>query len=158
MILNRSLSLALGGFDEWLRSAPDNDFCYRWLRAGNRLRYEPDMVVWHHDWRTPEELERLYVMYARGQGAVYAKHLRGGDLGMLVPIGRDLYAGLRGLAARVVRGRPRWSDARQGVLRGLPAGLLEGWQAYGPGGDAASGRRATPPPADRGRTGVVSDG
>jgi GT2 family glycosyltransferase len=162
MAVNRWLALALGGFDEWLPSAPDNDFCYRWVRAGNRLRYAPDMLVWHHDWRTPDELERLYVEYARGQGAVYAKHLRRGDLGMLRPATRDLYSGLRGLAARVVRGRPPWSDARQGVLRGLPVGLLQGWRAYGPGHDTVPGRlRRTPPPPTRERdtkTDTASDG
>ena len=73
-----------GGFDELFgpaEAAEDNEFCYRWLRSGGSLRYEPSLVVWHHDWRSPRELERLYVRYARGQGFFYAKHLRRGDLG-----------------------------------------------------------------------------
>jgi GT2 family glycosyltransferase len=138
MALNRSLALELGGFDEGLPAAPDNDFCYRWLRAGNRLRYEPDLVVWHHDWRSPEQLERLYVRYARGQGAFYAKHLRHGDMRMLHFVARDLRAGVRSIAAAAVRGRPRWSDPRRGILTGLPVGLIAGWRAYKPGRDSVA--------------------
>jgi GT2 family glycosyltransferase len=136
MALNRSLAIHLGGFDEALPAAPDNDFCYRWLRSGRRLRYEPDLVVWHHDWRRPDELERLYVRYARGQSAFYAKHLRQGDLNMLRFIGRDVYWGARGLASALLRRRPRWTDPRRAVFSGLPVGLLAGWRAYKPGRDA----------------------
>jgi GT2 family glycosyltransferase len=138
MALNRPMALELGGFDEGLPAAPDNDFCYRWLRAGNRLIYQPDMVVWHHDWRSREQLERLYVRYARGQGAFYAKHLREHDLRMLRFIARDVYGGVRSIAAAAVRGRPRWSDPRRGFLAGLPVGLIAGWRAYKPGRDSAA--------------------
>ena len=77
MALRRSVVLEFGGFDGSIcPSAEDNDFSYRWLRAGRHIRYEPDFVVWHHDWRTREQLERLYVGYGIGQGMVYGKHLR----------------------------------------------------------------------------------
>jgi hypothetical protein len=68
------------GFDERrsLLVAEDNDLCYRWLAAGRTFRYEPELVVWHHDWRTPEQLVRTHVAYARAQGGFYAKHLRAG--------------------------------------------------------------------------------
>jgi hypothetical protein len=42
---------------------------------------------------------------------------------------RDIRDGVVGLRDRYFRGRPRGSDWRQGVLRGLPAGLLAGWRA-----------------------------
>jgi GT2 family glycosyltransferase len=135
MALNRLMALELGGFDEGLPAAPDNDFCYRWLRAGNRLVYEPDMVVWHHDWRTSADLERLYVRYARGQGAFYAKHLRRGDFHMLRFIARDLIGGCRALASAAVRGRPRWTDPRRPMLTAMPHGLVRGWRAYAKGPD-----------------------
>jgi len=64
MALPRAAVLELGGFDERFgpeEAAEDNEFCYRWLRAGRMLRYEPTLVVEHHDWRSPEDLERLYV-------------------------------------------------------------------------------------------------
>ena len=130
--LNRGAVLAIGGFDELIRPvAEDNDLCYRWLRAGRRLRYEPDLVVWHHEWRSRDDLERWYVQYAKSQGMFYAKHLRRGDLRMLRFIAYDLFAGARGTAARLLLGRPRWSDAAQGILGGLPRGMLEGWRVFG---------------------------
>jgi GT2 family glycosyltransferase len=129
MVLWRSAVLAFGGFDNRIPVAEDNDLCYRWLRAGRRLLYEPELVVWHHDWRSPEELERLYVRYAHSQGIFYAKHLRRRDLTVLRYIARDLYEGLRGLLAGL-RGHPRWADWRQGQLRGLPKGLVEGWRLF----------------------------
>jgi GT2 family glycosyltransferase len=133
MVANRELVLAEGGFDERFRpseAAEDNDFCYRWLKAGHRLRYEPALVVWHHDWRTTAQLQRLYVAYARGQGFLYAKHLREGDLRMLVYIARDLYYALRGLASALVKGRESWTDPRRGILRGLPGGLWYGYRVF----------------------------
>jgi GT2 family glycosyltransferase len=133
MVVNRELALAEGGFDERFGAeigAEDNDLCYRWLKAGRRLYFEPALVVWHHDWRTPAELERLYVRYMRGEGFLYAKHLRQGDLRMLRYVGRDLVWSLRGLAAGVVKRRPRWTDPRRAILRGLPEGLWLGWRVF----------------------------
>ena len=134
MALRRSVVLAAGGFDEHFgpaEAAEDNEFCYRWLKAGRGLRYEPALVVWHHDWRPPAQLDQLYVAYARGQGFLYAKYLRQGDLTMLRYIARDLYWALRGLASGLVKGRERWTDPRRGILRGLPGGLWHGWRVYG---------------------------
>jgi len=132
MALDRTLALELGGFDERIPFAEDNDFCYRWLQAGHPMRYEPSLVVEHHDWRSNRDLETLYVNYAIGQGIFYAKHLRQGDLAICRHLLRDLYAGGRGILANIVHGRPRWSDWRQGVPRGLPVGLVRGWRAFGP--------------------------
>jgi GT2 family glycosyltransferase len=138
-VMSRSAVLEFGGFDERFETAEDNDLCYRWLTAGRTLRYEPRLVVWHHDWRTPEEMMRLYEAYGRGAGRFYAKHLRGGDLRMLRFLARDVYMHLRALTrrgacdARAEAGR---REAR-GVFRGLPAGLAAG---FAPGGRrAASG-------------------
>lgn len=132
MAARRSAVLDFGGFDERVvPSSEDNDFCYRWLREGRALRYEPDMVVWHHDWRTPAELEQLYVTYARGQGVFYAKHLRRGDLYVLRYLARDVLAGANGAMLTLLRRTPPRLDARLGILRGLPRGLLEGWRRFG---------------------------
>lgn len=133
MVLPRSSVLAAGGFDERFgpdEAAEDNDFSYRWLRSGGSLRYEPSLVVWHHDWRTRAELERLYTRYARGQGFFYAKHLRRGDWTMLRFLARDLYWAVRSLVAAAVRRRDDWADPRRGILRGLPQGLVHGWRVY----------------------------
>jgi GT2 family glycosyltransferase len=134
MALPRAAVLDLGGFDERFgpdEAAEDNEFCYRWLRAGRPLRYEPSLVVEHHDWRSPEELERLYVRYARGEGFFYAKHLRRGDLRMLRFVVRDLAWGVRGIASGLLKGRESWTDSRRGVFKGMPGGFWAGWHAYG---------------------------
>lgn len=134
MILPRHAVLELGGFDERFgpdEVAEDNEFCYRWLKAGNRLFYEPELVVRHHDWRRPEELERLYVRYARGEGFFYSKHLRHGDLRMLLYLVRTLSAGARSLFSAALKRREAWTDSRRGILRGLPRGFIDGWRIFG---------------------------
>ena len=134
MVLPRSDVLELGGFDERFgpeEAAEDNEFCYRWLKAGRPLRYEPSLVVDHHDWRSPDDLERLYVRYARGEGFFYAKHLRRGDLRMLRFVARDVGWAVRGLVSGLVKRRASWTDSRRGILRGLPGGFVAGWRAYG---------------------------
>jgi GT2 family glycosyltransferase len=130
MALHRSALLGFGGFDGRIQpSAEDNDLSYRWLRAGLRIRYEPDFVVWHHDWRTREQLERLYVGYGIGQGMVYGKHLRRGELAVLPLLGATVYWSARAVVARLVRGAEPRPDPRLGMLRGLPKGLVRGWRA-----------------------------
>jgi GT2 family glycosyltransferase len=134
MALERSAVLALGGFDERFgpeHPAEDVDFCYRWLRSGRRLKYDPRLVVWHHEWRTHEELEWHYRAYARGQGAVYAKHLRTGDLTMLRFLALNVYAALRAHAEAAGGRRPRWSDPRRALFPGLLQGLAWGWRTFG---------------------------
>jgi GT2 family glycosyltransferase len=127
MVCSRSELVAFGGFDERFRvTGEDNDLCYRWLKAGRTLRYEPSLVVWHHDWRSPRELERLYVQYGVADGMLYAKLLLQRDWRAARQLRRHLREGFRGLGARVVRGRARASDWRQGILRGLPIGLVKG--------------------------------
>jgi GT2 family glycosyltransferase len=130
MALNRSVLLEFGGFDERIQpAAEDNDLSYRWLRAGFPIRYEPDFVVWHHDWRSREQLERLYVNYGIGQGMVYGKHLRRGDLSVARYLVGALFAGARGALARVIRLHPENQvDPRLGFLRGLPVGFVRGWR------------------------------
>lgn len=126
MACGRRAVLALGGFDERFEAAEDNDLCYRWLRAGRHLLYEPRLLVWHHAWRTPAELERQLRAYARGQGTLYAKHLRAGDLRIARFLVRDLYRGARGALAGVVKGRSEWPDHRTGLLGGVLTGLASG--------------------------------
>jgi len=130
MALHSSVLLEFGGFDERIQpAAEDNDLSYRWLRAGRRILYEPDFVVWHHDWRSREQLARLYINYGVGQGMVYGKHLRRGDLFVVRYLAGALVAGTRGVVARVVRRHPEtYVDPRLGFLRGLPVGLVRGWR------------------------------
>ena len=135
MVLDRARVLALGGFDARFGpelAAEDNDFCYRWLRAGECIRYEPSLRVVHDDWRAPAELRNVYRNYGRGQGAFYAKHLRRGDLAMLRFLASDVWASARVIASARVRGRPELALAPLARLRGLPVGLVAGWRAFPP--------------------------
>jgi len=133
MVGSRSEMLAIGGFDERMRiSAEDNDYCYRWLRAGRPMRFEPDLVVWHDDWRTTSELDQLYVRYAVGQGMLYAKYIWRGDQRMIRYVVRDLNFGIRRLAARIRDGEPAVPHWSHGILRGLPRGFLHGLVVFRP--------------------------
>lgn len=131
MAFARAGLIEFGGFDSRFDlPAEDNDFCYRWLRAGHRLRYEPSMRVWHHDWRSRDELREIYRGYGRGQGAFYAKHLRRGDLRMLRFIAEDLAGAARAsVAAAVTRDRSR-ATAPWTMLGNLPYGFRWGWREY----------------------------
>jgi GT2 family glycosyltransferase len=142
MACSRSLVLAVGGFDERVQLAEDNDFCYRWLRAGHPLRYDPELLIWHHGWRSPPELERHYFAYARGQGTFYAKHLRKGDLRVAPFLARDLYRGMRGLVVRAVRRHSEWPDPRRRLLQGVILGLIAGWRTFGPRADGFDPRES----------------
>jgi GT2 family glycosyltransferase len=134
MVLPRAEVLSFGGLDERFSvSAEDNDLCYRWLTAGRRLRYEPRLRVWHHGWRTPLELQRLYARYSYGQGQLYAKHLRTGDLRMLRFIARDaryILGFFRALLIASASDRTRWRTvgAPHVRLRPLISGLLSEWR------------------------------
>lgn len=126
MALPRAAAIRLGGFDERLRYAEDNDFCFRWLRAGKPLRYRPEPVVWHHDWRSPSSLGDLYRRYWHWQGVFYAKHLRHGEVRVLRFVMTDIVHALRYAASRHVRGPQRWPDPRAAISRSLPGGLFAG--------------------------------
>jgi GT2 family glycosyltransferase len=132
MALSRDAVLAIGGFDERYgpgEAAEDVDFCYRWLKSGHGLQYDPGLVVWHHEWRSHDDLERAYRAYARGQGATYAKHLRRGDTTIIRFMARTVYAALRGFGDGLVSDRPRWADPRRSLFPSLLEGFVWGWRA-----------------------------
>ena len=131
MACSRRAFTGFGGFDELNLSAEDNEFCYRWLKAGRPLRYTPELIVSHHEWRGPRELRRLHRRYARGDGMFYGKHLLRGDLTTLGYLIGDLRLGVRGELDALRNRRRPWWDSRLGVLTGLPMGLWDAWRAYG---------------------------
>lgn len=96
MAFFRSAVDEVGDFDERLGpggrypSADDNDFGYRLLEAGYRIRYVPEAVVHHRSWRAGRALRRLNWIYGRGQGAFYAKHTRLRDPDMLLRLADNL--------------------------------------------------------------------
>jgi GT2 family glycosyltransferase len=117
--------LEFGGFDErFAAAAEDNDLCYRWLRAGRRLWFEPSLVITHHGWRGPEELTETYGGYWRGQGTFYGKHLRRGDARMLRFLAADLSAAVRAGAGSMLHRRPAANTTPRPRL--IAAGLVRG--------------------------------
>jgi GT2 family glycosyltransferase len=128
MVFHRAELMAIGGFDEaFARAAEDGDLCFRWLRSGRALRYEPAMTVWHRDWRSRDEVVALHVRYAFDQGRMYGKHLWRRDWAIAPFVARDVREARRVVRARL-RGRPvAAGDWRRGLARGLPAGLAAGF-------------------------------
>ncbi len=147
MATSRRCLQEIGGFDERpsLVVAEDNDLCYRWLAEGRPFRYEPDLLVWHHDWRTPEELVRTYKAYARSQGGFYAKHLHAGDLRILRLLRWDLTHGVVSVMRGALRREPRWHDPYREMVVSLLVGLVAGWREAR-ALDRPSSRRRTLPP------------
>lgn len=130
MVVDRRHLLDIGGFDErtTMRVAEDNDLCYRWLRDGRPFRYEPSLVVLHHDWRTPEQIVRTHIAYARAHGAFYAKHLHARDRQVLPLLRWDLNQGVRALVRGARHRIPRWQNPYREMVGSLLVGLYDGWR------------------------------
>jgi hypothetical protein len=98
------------------------------------MRFEPVLVVWHNDWRTPAQLRRLYWRYGRWQGAFYAKYLLQGDRRVLRFLRADVGFLMRTLSLRLLR-RPTVPvmSALLPVL-GIPLGMWEGRRFRGGSG------------------------
>jgi GT2 family glycosyltransferase/SAM-dependent methyltransferase len=80
MLVSRQAWQEIGDFDELLfRSAEDVDWSLRARRAGYRLFYEPEAVIWHREsfdiLRNEGRARQLY-FYTRNQLAVMWKHAR----------------------------------------------------------------------------------
>ena len=137
----------IGGCDERLgpgspaRGGVDMDLFHRLLRAGARLRYEPDAIV-HHERQTRAERLARRPMYGRGMGACVGLWLRQGDSHALRVLGAWLLLRTR-LAAAALRRRD-WLGVREELmmLRGTVGGLGHGLVVGGvrpPLSDAAGG-------------------
>ncbi|MCI0436259.1 MAG: hypothetical protein L0271_21840, partial [Gemmatimonadetes bacterium] len=103
-------------------AAEDNDLCYRLLRAGAVLVYEPGAVVYHTAWRPQREFTRLRYDYGRGQGAYYAKHLSLRDRTMIRRALDDFARRSAHMVAQLVRS-PRRVPPQAAYLLGLLKGM-----------------------------------
>jgi glycosyltransferase involved in cell wall biosynthesis len=79
LFLRRRLYDDVGGFDGTIREHGDFDFVERCVQAGARLRYGPDVVVWHPARRTMASVLRAHWVYSRGYAERRALQHRGAD-------------------------------------------------------------------------------
>lgn len=58
----------LGGFapEFYRQAAEERDFCYRWVAAGRRIHYEPDLIVYHAHHLCFFTFLRQHFHYGRG--------------------------------------------------------------------------------------------
>jgi glycosyltransferase involved in cell wall biosynthesis len=111
------------GTGRFFEGADDVELIYRGLKAGYRLLYAPNVLVYHnHDRVTPEQACRLEYGYAKSCSAYLVKHSLGGDGYAL----RMLYWTLCTLPKRWRRKREDSDDAfvrRRWQIKGTLVGL-----------------------------------
>ena len=130
MALRRDVIDRIGLFDPGFgagapfKAAEDTEYVYRAHRAGIRIEYVPDCLVYHHHGRRQQEdILRLSRIYAEGNGALYAKYLR--DSRLL----RHLYWDMKGCVRELFGGAPM--DRSLGfTYRSNVAGCLTGMARY----------------------------
>ena len=81
--------------DPNIRFAEDGEWAYRALRAGVPIAYDPRLVVTHLGWREFDQRLEQYRGYARSHAAFFGKHLRRGDLFILLRAGVHLARAIR---------------------------------------------------------------
>ena len=119
----------VGLFDEdpCMRYAEDGEWAYRALRAGVPIAYAPELVVTHLGWRELDERLAQYRGYARSHAAFFGKHLRRGDLFILLRAGvhlaRAMRRWLRGALRRDVELAANGRSYAVQLLPGIIAGM-----------------------------------
>lgn len=108
----RSLFVRVGDFDEVLggggplQSSQDFDFVYRAYKAGESTLLEPDVVVYHHGFRSYAEWPATMRSYGVGIGGFCFKHVRLGDAYAAWLLGKFLAAAVARVAKRLLTRRP----------------------------------------------------
>lgn len=96
MAMYRETIAEIGWFDERLGAgsqfpaADDNDYGYRLLEAGYRIRYVPAAVIYHRAWRGARDYLPMRWNYGRGKGGFYAKYADARDPYLLYRMGLDV--------------------------------------------------------------------
>ena len=121
-LLRRQAVLAMGGFRDDLWPCEDLDLDLRLRRAGHRLVFVPDALVYHHRPETPAALARMMRNYGRGHAHLWRLH---GPTRLLhlMPLATLCTVGLAPAAA--VASAPAWLAWRlrrdPGALADVPA-------------------------------------
>jgi GT2 family glycosyltransferase len=108
----RSLFERVGDFDEVLggggplQSSQDFDFVYRVFKAGESTLLEPDVVVYHHGFRSHDEWPATMRSYGVGVGGFCFKHVRLGDAYAAWLLFGFLASGAARVAKRLLTRRP----------------------------------------------------
>lgn len=134
MAARRELFDRIGGFDERIgpgsefRACEEYDLYYRALAAGESVARDPSLVVIHHGARpyAGGVGDRLIRSYCFGEGAVFGKHLRSRDRGMLRPAGTVLVLD----ALSVFRPNAHPLRRRLEIVGSKVLGLLAAFVAY----------------------------
>ncbi len=124
----------IGTYDERLgagapgKAAEDADLIYRLLKAGARIRYEPDAVIYHMRQGRERRLSSRWG-YGYGIGAFCGMWLRRGDLYSIDMLTHWLFIVFRQLAGMAAN--RKWLEAHQAMLslRGTLHGLAYGFSA-----------------------------
>lgn len=126
----------IGGFDErfgpgtGLRAAEDSDLLFRAYRAGFRMVYSPDLLVYHHHGRrTDDDVSELEQRYLVGRGGFYAKHVLSGDGEAARLAWWELGRLLRTMVGKWRAGE--WPTREIGRLRGLARGAVRWLETAG---------------------------
>ena len=129
MALHRRVCEAVGWFDAGLgagmatQAADDSDYCYRVFKAGFKMMYCPDVLVYHnHGRRTDEQVRDLRRGYVIGRGAFYCKHILRGDVEILRMAGKEVVSLMRALARQLLC--VRFSVKEMAMLRSLLLGAV----------------------------------
>jgi len=121
----------VGGYDEQLgvgspgKAGEDADLFYRLLRAGARIQYDPDCVI-YHERQSKERRQASRRTYGYGVGALCGTWLRRGDLFATRMLGQWLFTQAWALAGSLRRGEWWLAYTRLLSLSGIPPGLLYG--------------------------------
>ena len=90
MAFRREVYERVGGFDTWfgpgarIPPAEDVDFIYRAYKAGFKILYSPDVLVYHdHGRNTDAAVRQVKRGYVIGRGAFYCKYIFAGDRAIL---------------------------------------------------------------------------
>ncbi|HSL47961.1 MAG TPA: glycosyltransferase [Candidatus Deferrimicrobiaceae bacterium] len=74
MSLHRDIWLAVGPFEEWLRTGEDLEFCERAVSRGFTLWLQPDITVRHHDRTHLGEFFRCFYRVGRDRVPARSRH------------------------------------------------------------------------------------
>lgn len=126
----RRLTLsAVGGFDPMLGAGtpfPCEDIAVAAavLWSGERIRFEPRAVVWHHHRRRVADVDKLFMGYDRGRGAYFAKFLLRRDTRRAYALGWWTVARRRRGKGGLVRTTRELAAAREYLVRRRAFGFL----------------------------------